>query len=218
MARAQLLLRFLPVADQMDEWRATIQSLIGFAEAGGSQRAGPSRTPQATTTALAAGRTEGASPLCSPHHGNQRGSRGIKNPTTSRWPLPTPEHIQANGKPLRIGRREVRIIIEQHRDDHRRPNGRGGPSVDEPVLEDGGYLPFEVGCPAFTRELRQVCWPSVRTFKPEIPENYDGRLNLAEFLSIVIIFLYVLHLDLLEHGGGFVLKKLLISHASLKLF
>ena len=30
--------------------------------------------------------------------------------------------------------------------------------------------------------------------------------------------LYVLHLDLLEHGGGFVLKKLLISHASLKLF
>ena len=34
----------------------------------------------------------------------------------------------------------------------------------------------------------------------------------------VIIFLYVLHLDLLEHGGGFVLKKPLISHASLKLF
>ena len=28
----------------------------------------------------------------------------------------------------------------------------------------------------------------------------------------------MLHLDLLEHGGGLVLKKLLISHASLKLF
>ena len=27
----------------------------------------------------------------------------------------------------------------------------------------------------------------------------------------------MLHLDLLEHGGGYVLKKLLISHASLKL-
>ena len=37
------------------------------------------------------------------------------------------------------------------------------------------------------------------------------------FLS-VIIFALVLHLDLLENGGGFVLKKLLISHASLKLF
>ena len=34
----------------------------------------------------------------------------------------------------------------------------------------------------------------------------------------VIILLYVLHLDILENGGGFVLKKLLISHASLKLF
>ena len=37
-------------------------------------------------------------------------------------------------------------------------------------------------------------------------------------LLSVIIFALVLHLDLLEHGGGFVLKKLLISHASLKLF
>ena len=38
------------------------------------------------------------------------------------------------------------------------------------------------------------------------------------YLLSVIILLYVLHLDLLEHGGGFVLKKLFISHASLKLF
>jgi len=37
MSRAQLLLRFPPAAEQIDEWRATIQSLLGFAEAGGSQ-------------------------------------------------------------------------------------------------------------------------------------------------------------------------------------
>ena len=37
------------------------------------------------------------------------------------------------------------------------------------------------------------------------------------YLLSTIIFLYVLHLDLLEHGGGFVLKKLLISHALLRL-
>ena len=37
------------------------------------------------------------------------------------------------------------------------------------------------------------------------------------YLLSAIILLYVLHLDLLEHGDGFVLKKLLISHASLKL-
>lgn len=46
MARAQLLLRFPPATDQMDKWRATIQSLIGFAEAVGSQRAGPHGIPR----------------------------------------------------------------------------------------------------------------------------------------------------------------------------
>ena len=38
------------------------------------------------------------------------------------------------------------------------------------------------------------------------------------YLLSVIIFALVLHSDLFEHGGGFVLKKLLISHASLRLF
>ena len=38
------------------------------------------------------------------------------------------------------------------------------------------------------------------------------------YLLSYVVLLYVLHLDILEHGGGFVLKKLLISHASLKLF
>ena len=38
------------------------------------------------------------------------------------------------------------------------------------------------------------------------------------YLLSVINFALVLHLDLLENGGGFVLKKLLISHASLRLF
>ena len=38
------------------------------------------------------------------------------------------------------------------------------------------------------------------------------------YLLSLIIFALVLHLYILEHGGGFVLKKLLISHASLRLF
>jgi hypothetical protein len=41
MARARLLLKFPPAAERMDEWRATIQSLIDFAETGG-QQVGPS--------------------------------------------------------------------------------------------------------------------------------------------------------------------------------
>ena len=38
------------------------------------------------------------------------------------------------------------------------------------------------------------------------------------YLLSLIVLLIVLHLYLLEHGGGFVLKKLLISHASLRLY
>nr|XP_040249509.1 skin secretory protein xP2-like [Aegilops tauschii subsp. strangulata] len=108
MARAQLLLRFPSAADQMDEWRATIQSLIGFVEAGGSQRAGPSQPPQAMTTTRGAGHTEGATPRCSPHPGNQRRSGRTKNPTMPRWPLPTLEHVQVNGEHRRSGRGETR--------------------------------------------------------------------------------------------------------------
>ena len=96
IAQAQLLLRFLQAADQMDEWRSTIKSLIGFAEAGGSQRAGPPRPPQATTTAHAAGRAEGATPTMQSPRGNQHGSHMIKHPTTFRWLYPILENVKAN--------------------------------------------------------------------------------------------------------------------------
>jgi len=38
------------------------------------------------------------------------------------------------------------------------------------------------------------------------------------YLLSMMIFALVLHLDLLGNDGGFVLNKLLISHASLRLF
>src|SRR4051812_16673256 len=50
-----------------------------------------------------------------------------------------------------------------------------------------GDLPYAVGCPAFTRELRQVQWPSTKNFKPDVPEKYDGKLHPSEFLSIYTI-------------------------------
>ena len=47
-------------------------------------------------------------PRCSPHHGNQHGRSRMKNPMTSRWRLPTLEHVQANGEPRSIGEGEMR--------------------------------------------------------------------------------------------------------------
>ena len=81
----------------------------------------------------------------------------------------------------------MHVVVKQRRDDLRRTDGCDGLDVNEPALSIGGCLPFEVGCPAFTRELRQVCWSSVCVFKLEIPEKYDGRLNPGEFLSIYTI-------------------------------
>ena len=48
-------------------------------------------------------------------------------------------------------------------------------------------MPYAVGCPAFTRELRQVQWPSTKNFKPDVPEKYDGKTHPSEFLSIYTI-------------------------------
>ena len=59
------------------------------------------------------------------------------------------------------------------------------------ALVAAGYLPFDVGCPAFTRELWQVRWPSTRAFKPELPEKYDGKLNPTEFFGIYTIAVQV---------------------------
>ena len=50
-----------------------------------------------------------------------------------------------------------------------------------------GDLLYAVGCPAFTRELRQVQWPSTKNFKPDVPEKYDGKSHPSEFLSICTI-------------------------------
>jgi hypothetical protein len=43
LARAQLLLDFPPAPKKLEEWRAAIQSLIGFANGDGPQQAEPSR-------------------------------------------------------------------------------------------------------------------------------------------------------------------------------
>jgi hypothetical protein len=67
------------------------------------------------------------------------------------------------------------------------PHSNNFNSHDMTGPEVGGYLPYEVGCPAFTRELRHVRWPSTQAFKPELPEKYDEKLNPAEFLGIYTI-------------------------------
>jgi hypothetical protein len=82
---------------------------------------------------------------------------------------------------------DARITIERRRKTRRQSDMHNGADIGKPAPSAGGYLPYEVGCPAFTHELRQVQWPSSRTFKPDLPEKYDGKLNPAEFLGIYTI-------------------------------
>ena len=59
--------------------------------------------------------------------------------------------------------------------------------MNHPAPESPGGLPYEVGCLAFTRELRQFQWPTHRTFKPDVGEKYNGKTHPSEFLSIYTI-------------------------------
>ncbi len=52
--------------------------------------------------------------------------------------------------------------------------------MNHPAPESPGGLRYEVGCPAFTRELRQFHWPTHRTFKPDVGEKYNGKYFPAE--------------------------------------
>ena len=77
--------------------------------------------------------------------------------------------------------------IERRREARRLSDNRAGPAVDVPMPGYPGCLPYEVGCPVFTRELQQVCWASTCAFKPELPDRYDGTLSPSEFLGIYTI-------------------------------
>ena len=59
--------------------------------------------------------------------------------------------------------------------------------MDHPAPGGFGGLPYEVGCPAFTRELRQFQWLSHCMFKPDVDEKYTGKTHPSKFLSIYTI-------------------------------
>ena len=90
---------------------------------------------------------------------------------------------------------DARTRIERRREARRQSDKRAGPSVDMHAPGEPGGLPYAVGCLAFTRELRQVQWPSTKNFKPDVPEKYDGKSHPSEFLSIYTIAVQ-------DAGGG----------------
>jgi hypothetical protein len=50
------------------------------------------------------------------------------------------------------------------------------------TASDDNIGPYGAGCRAFTANLRRVNWPT--KFRPDLPEKYDGIIDLEEFLQI----------------------------------
>ena len=72
---------------------------------------------------------------------------------------------------------DARTTIKRLRGARHQSDRRAGPAENRPTPESPGGLPYEVGCPAFTRELRQFQWPSHRTFKADVGEKYNGKTH-----------------------------------------
>src|SRR4051812_29194358 len=104
----------------MDEWRATIQSFIGFAEAGKSQQAEPSRYPQIGTAVRADGRVGGAIlSVQSLHDSRQRGGHrktsASMRPMRRRWPCLARKPVVISSEFWKIGGRKMWASLKRSR-------------------------------------------------------------------------------------------------------
>ena len=146
----------------MNEWSATIQSLISFIKANKSQHVGPSRQTRTATVAWAGDRVEGATPTVQSPSRQQAQEQPWQASHTDEFDeasmaLYGPRDRRDQRCVLEDRQKEdARITIERRREAHCQSDRRNGPSASDTMPSVGGYLPYEVGCPAFTRELRQV--------------------------------------------------------------
>src|SRR3954463_4225999 len=188
LARAQLLLDYPPTADKLDGWRATIQSLIGFANGDTPRQPSASQPRPAAQAKTDDAKTGGgATTVHSPHQRPRSPTRRTNHDNDS-TASSNPRTRRDQRQVLHERKEEdTRTRIERRRQARRQSDQRAEPSVDMHAPGGPGDLPYSVGCPAFTRELRQVQWPSTMNFKPDVPEKSDGKSYTSEFLSIYTI-------------------------------
>lgn len=106
---------------------------------------------------------------------------------TSRWPLLILKHVQANGKPQKIGEEETRASSSNATPTSSEPTDATTPMSASPLSVLAGPYPSKLATLPSPTSCGKFVGSSIRTFKPEIPEKYDGRLNQVEFLSIYTI-------------------------------
>src|SRR6187401_25938 len=131
LARAQLLLDFPPAADKAEDWRATIQSLIAFANNDPPPQPATSRPRQVEKTTADGDKTAGgATTVPSPPRKQKTPPRRINvdnDSTASSYPRARRDHRQA----LDDRRQEdARTRIERRQEARRQSDQRAGAAVD----------------------------------------------------------------------------------------
>ena len=165
--------------EKLDEWRATIRCLVGVANKDEPRLAGPVGRRSVKPPHASGGRVRGvAATLHSPP------PRQLPRVSIRRDDACDNISIASSDPRTHRDQRQVlreqahedaQTTIERRRDTHHQSDKRAGPAMDHPAPGGSDGLPYEVGCPAFTRELRQFQWPSHRTFKPDVSEKYNGK-------------------------------------------
>src|SRR3954462_13782835 len=129
----------------------------------------------------------GATTVHSPHQRQRSPTRGTHHDNDS-TASSNPRTRRDQRQVLHERKEEdARTRIERKREARRQSDQRAEPSGNMHAPGEPGDLPYSVGFPAFTHELRQVQWPSTKNFKPDVPEKYDGKSRPSEFLSIYTI-------------------------------
>ena len=72
---------------------------------------------------------------------------------------------------------DAQTTIKRWRDARHQSDRRAGPTTVHPTPGGYGGPPYDVGCPAFHRELRQFQWPTNCMFKPDVGEKYNGKTH-----------------------------------------
>jgi hypothetical protein len=168
LAMAQELLRYQPIVDGREGWRARIAELVAIANEdpaqGGAQGAGEP-DPAAGHRAPGAGDGKAAK-------AKKVASRAASLPRGE----PSYQIVQR-------ALEDACVSLERRHENHDcaiDDIGEAGKNVK--ITGDPVYNP---GCLALTRQQRYVVWPD--KFKPDIGARYDGTTNPVEFLQLYVV-------------------------------
>jgi hypothetical protein len=167
LTMAPELLRYQPIEDGREGWRARITELVAIANEdpalGGPQVAGE---PDPAVGHCAPGVENGKA---------AQAKKAVSRAASSPRGEPSCQIVQHATE-------DARISLEHHRENHDRTLDDIGDASKNIIP---GELVYNPGCLALARHQLYVVWP--HKFTPDISAHYDGTSNPIEFLQLYIV-------------------------------